>query len=248
MKGTELTHLQSQELEQIKIDSGLLRQDDLRKFTIQLQEFQNLIEKSPPKEWIVRHRDGYDYIPIDVLEAQVKKYFFGLFNWKIKDVKIIVNEILVYGDFEYFHPVAGVWLTVSGIGAAQIRMKKDAALDDINSKIKTALQMDAPHAESEAFKNAIQKIGRIFGRGLRREHQQTYKGFNIPDIENTLTSDQENIFEEAMININEFENPQELIKKKPEIIKSIKDAGINGKHLKEVEKAIQKKYDELHQG
>lgn len=140
-----------------------------------LQKLQKLIKltEKPPKK-IARHSQGFDYVPIDALETQLNELFFGLWNWEINDVRIVANEIVVYGTLSVFNPIAKVWIKRSGIGAAQIRIKKGKE-PSVENKIPNALQLDAPHANAEAFKNACASLGKKFGRGLRRDITTDYE-------------------------------------------------------------------------
>ena len=157
-KGTELVEIYSSPTE-------LQACKDINDFRIKLQEFEKKMDEAPVKT--LKHKEGFEYVPIGALEHDFKKFFFGLWEWHITgDPIIVVNEIVVRGKIRAFHPVAGIWIERSGIGASQIRMAKGSQLTDINSKLKTALQMDAPHAETQAFKNAAQKFGKRFGGGL----------------------------------------------------------------------------------
>jgi hypothetical protein len=186
---------------------NITKYESIQDMRFKLEGYEKMVDKDPVgavKKGDKNNKLDFAYIPIDILEEEITKYTFGLWNWVIDgDPIIVANEIIVRGTLEIFHPVVGIWLKRSGIGAAQIRyqaeyetvngksVKTKTDITDISKKITTALQMDAPHAAAEAFKNAASKYGRIFGRGLRRDITQDYKGFGIkesvnPDIKQAL--------------------------------------------------------------
>ena len=114
------------------------------------------------------------YLPVDMVINELNTVFSGLWNMRIIKTETIANEFVVTVELDVFHPVIQSWLTRGGIGAAQIRMEKGTEenptlLTDFNKKIKVALSADAPHALSEALKNAAKKFGRRFGGSLNRE-------------------------------------------------------------------------------
>lgn len=109
------------------------------------------------------------YLPIGLIEKKLDEIYSGLYRISIVETRQVANEFIVVARIEYFHPVAGVWLHRDGIGACQIRWKKDVDITDLNGKIKNALAADAPHAYAEAVKNAAKKIGNLFGRNINRD-------------------------------------------------------------------------------
>jgi hypothetical protein len=225
---------------------NLVREKEVRDFKIKLESFEKMIDSKPHKTHVLTHKDGFNYIPIDVVEAQLNKYYFGLHNWTIDSVQIVVNEILVYGTLEVFHPIAGIWLKRSGIGACQIRMTKGAQITDINSKLKTALQMDAPHAEKEAIKNAAAKFGRVFGRGLRRDMTMDYTGFNLKPIDDyELNPEQKKKYEEMKVLISEHTNGKELSDTYKLIVEELETLDFPVECIDEIKSLIQTKYDEV---
>lgn len=152
-----------------------------------LQVFCNKLNEEPPADVIISERgsDGkyYKYLPISYLEKELDKFFFGLKSWEITDVKIIVNEIVVVGTLRLLHPILGIWLSYSGIGAEQIKQHSGSKVSDfLDTKKVSALGMDAPNANIEAFKNACKRIGKRFGQDLNRNHQHNYNPFSIKKL------------------------------------------------------------------
>jgi|GEM_PF-5189178 len=172
---TLITNNEALDLTCVSIDNQLLANKELAKeWRIDLQKFLVLLDKEPSA--IKKHKQGFEYVPIGALEAGLDKLFFGLWNWSITFPQTTIgNEITSYGRLEFFHPVGKMWLHRDGIGASQVRFKRDSDFTNIANKLQTALQMDSPHADANAFKNACQKVAKMFGRGLRRDYTEDYE-------------------------------------------------------------------------
>lgn len=221
---------------------GIDKYESLNEFREKLQNFTRMLERPPKQDAIKTFSQGktkFDYIPIDEIENLLNTYFFGLWNWVIEEVKIVGNEIVTRGTLEVFHPSAGIWIKRSGIGACQIRMKADSDIMDISNKIKNSLTMDAPHSNAEAFKNACLSLGRQFGRGLRRDFTAVYQGLNL-EAKPKVNDETAEKLEQLEITINEYSNPEELIKDKESLIK-----GYDKSVQKLIIKMIQKRFDEI---
>lgn len=141
-------------------------------FILALERFVSFIN-SKPKANDIKSRQGANYLPISVIESELDRCFAGLWQTKNMQWKLIANEIVLSIELEVFNPIAKVWLTRSGVGACQMRMKRDSEITDINAKIKNALEMDVAHAKADAIKNAAKSLGDLFGRNLTRKASDT---------------------------------------------------------------------------
>lgn len=131
-----------------------------------------------------------EYLPIDKVLNELDTVFSGLYNIDVIKTETIANEYLVTVSLEVFHPIAMCWIRRPGIGAAQIRMEKGSQLTDYNKKLKVALSADAPHALTEAIKNAAKKLGRRFGGSLNREDAWLeFKGLSDITIDDAVVAD-----------------------------------------------------------
>lgn len=149
---------------------------DVHNWVLQLQKFIKLCEQ-PPRV-IKAYKVGstsFRYVPIDAVETAAKELFMGLIDEDEPHFQVIGNEIVATQKIKVFHPIAGVWIGVVGWAAVQIRMKKDTDHTDPRNKVVNALQLDFPHLGAECFKNAMQRLGRKFGRGLRRDYLDEYQ-------------------------------------------------------------------------
>lgn len=160
-------------------DMPILQKDSL---------FQVLINQEPKREWIKEHpiikvevidQDGkkrfvpYQYIPIERQEWLLTNICL---KWKveIKTVQLIGNSVVVTVRLHYYDHSNKEWLWQDGVGAAPLQTDKGAGATDFNALKTNAVQIGAPAAESYAFKDACEKIGKIFGRDLNRKTVLSY--------------------------------------------------------------------------
>lgn len=224
-------------------------QADVKKWVQNLQKFTKLLEKPLENRQIKKYVQGsttFDYVPIDVVEAQAMKLFFGLIKEHEPTVQVIGNEITATQRIEIFHPVAGVWISVVGWAAVQIRMRSGQDKTDPKNKLANALQLDVPHLGAECYKNALQKLGRQFGRGLRRDYLEDYHQL-VPD-EEQFSENEKHMIELVTILINEYELAKDLMDAKDVILSKAKKDGFPPSAIRVIEKAIQDKYNQLYRG
>lgn len=143
-----------------------------------------LIKKTTPSKYIKADQE-FMYVPIGVLQKFLDK-IFGAQNWSWKITS--TNETLSFlatGDLTVTF-ADGSQIIRSGAGASMIRCDKKTG-----NPIGNGAVMDFPKANSEAFKNACQQLGRIFGRDLRRnkdvktitQYQQVEKDLKVISIQ-----------------------------------------------------------------
>lgn len=142
--------------------------EEIRPQLIACETFTKGLNSQPPSKSI-KDRQGTKYLPISSIESQLDQMFAGLWKTTNMEWKVVVNEIVVSIELHVFHPIAKVWISRCGVGAAQIRQTKNSAIQDINAKIKNGLEMDVPHAKADAIKNAAKSLGKYFGRDLSRK-------------------------------------------------------------------------------
>ena len=142
--------------------------EERHQFIIDLEKFLSGLNTEPKKEDI-KNRQGINYIPVSNIEANLDRLFCGLWQTVNMNWQVVVNEIIVSIELQVFHPIAKVWITRTGVGAAQIRQSSGASVSDIDKKIKNSMEMDMPHAKADAIKNAAKSLGDLFGRNLSRK-------------------------------------------------------------------------------
>lgn len=132
-----------------------------------------------------KYANNTHYLPIGYLENKLDE-IFQVWEDDIKEVKILGNSIAVTITVSVLNPVTGTFIKRAGVGAMPIELQADKrdragnlieegavnALDfeKIQSK---AIQKNLPAAKAYAFKNAVQSLGRAFGRSLNRT-DETY--------------------------------------------------------------------------
>jgi len=137
-------------------------------FRLKMEGFLLGLNKEPKKTKKDQNK-GITYIAISEIEVQLDRLFMG--QWQTKNLNLIVvgNEIVATIELGVLNPISGQWLWRSGTGSAMIRQNKGAKITDIDSKIKNAAEMDAPHAKASAIKNAAKSLGNLFGRNIARK-------------------------------------------------------------------------------
>src|SRR5690606_7086139 len=137
--------------------------------------FQVLVNQEPKKEWLKQHPVTKEaYIPIERVEWLLTNI---VLQWRveIKNSKMVSNSIVVTVRRHYFNHIDNEWTWQDGIGAAPLQTDKGAGAIEWD-KIKTnAVQIGAPAAESYAFKDAAEKIGKLFGKDLNRKEVMNYE-------------------------------------------------------------------------
>ena len=125
---------------------------------------------TPPDENMIEVLNGAKYVSIAQIEYLLD-ILFTPFGWshEVVNTQVIANEYVLTSCLTCTCPLTGLTIKRAGVAADMIRMAKDADITDISKKIKNALKMDAPHAKSDALKNAAISLGEPFGRNLNRK-------------------------------------------------------------------------------
>jgi hypothetical protein len=147
----------------------------------------NLLLNRPPKpEWVKVNKfaNNSNYIPIGIIEYLLTSIYI---KWRveIKSSQVIANSVVVTIRLYVLDPISGEWDWQDGIGASPIQTKAGAAATDFGQVNTGAVQMAAPAAESYAFKDAAEKLGRLFGKDINRKDENT---MNYLNLENKLTA------------------------------------------------------------
>ena len=139
------------------------------------QELNILLNSKPKGGWIKSHPfvKNLKYIPIERLEYLMTS-IFSRWNVEIRDSKLIGNSIVITVRVHYKDPTSGDPLFQDGIGATPLQVNKGAGATDFAQLKSSSVQIGAPSAESYAFKDAVEKIGKIFGKDLNRKDLIAY--------------------------------------------------------------------------
>lgn len=157
------------------------------------QELNMILNADPKQEWVKSHPiiTGYKYIPVERQEY-LMTMIFGKWKIEVKNAQLIANSVVVTVRVHYLDPVTGDWDYTDGIGASAIQIDKGEGVIDFSKMKKSAIEMGAPLAKTNAFKDAVETLGKIFGKDLNRKDLISY-GFLentikdlTPDIEKTV--------------------------------------------------------------
>jgi hypothetical protein len=157
-----------------------------------LEQFTQRLNAQPDESEIQVNKaaNNSKYLPISFTETKLDEIFAGLWNWELKSYMVVANEIIATGVLEIFHPVARVWLRRSGTAAVMIQQKSEkyggsGRVSNIDDKIKNTLVKDFPHLESEVLKSAAKKFGKVFGRDLNRQFEDSYSPIYTEEVNST---------------------------------------------------------------
>ena len=150
-------------------------QQENRALLLNLEGFNKALNKKPAVTKTNKFANNTKYVPISHIQTLLDTLFFGLWQTKNFNYKVIANELVGSIDLWVYHPVLKDWLVRTGVAATQIRQNKGADLTDIGAKIKNALEMDAAHLYADCVKSAAKTLGPAFGRDLNRDFTDNYK-------------------------------------------------------------------------
>lgn len=142
---------------------------------IKQSQLNAILNAEPKAEWVKVHPiTKQPYMAIDRIEYLLTMIYGG-FNTEVKDIKLLANSIVVTVRVHVKNPITGVMEFQDGVGAVPIQIKKDSggAIDFANMN-SSAVQIGAPSAESYAFKDAVEKFGKIFGKDIGRKDNIQY--------------------------------------------------------------------------
>jgi len=155
-----------------KIDPKSIKWDEIDKMDfsdegkIALRNF--LLNQPPPQAWIKKHPlYKNDYLPIDKVEFLLTG-FFKSFRVEVKSVFQIANSVCVTVRLYY----SDTWQ--DGVGAAPMQVDSGKNAMDSEAIKSNAVMLALPIAETNAVKDAADKIGKAFGRDLNRKDTLNY--------------------------------------------------------------------------
>ena len=151
-------------------------------------ELNVLLNQAPKDAWIKSHPfikkevmvEGgqrisvpYTYLPVERIEYLLTSIYVKWYV-EILDTKLLANSIVVTVRLHVLDPITSEWECQDGIGASPLQIEKGSGAIEFNNMKSAAVQMAAPAAESYAFKDAAEKLGKIFGKDLNRKDEIGY--------------------------------------------------------------------------
>lgn len=169
----ELTKTEEGKIDNVGTETKALAADTLqdayKELKARIHTFNSILNRRPLMR-MIRHHQGYDYLPIRYYERLSQQIFLGQTKVSILHYGNIFNEVTVHVRVHYRHPVTTEWLHVDGLGSSQIMQDAGTKVMDFATfKKPNALQTCLPKAYAEAIKNAWKKVGAIFGGDLNRK-------------------------------------------------------------------------------
>lgn len=155
--------------------------------TQSVESLNHILNKAPRPNWVKKHpfatkeivvngqkvKMPTEYLSVARLETLLTQ-IFQQWQAEIVEYKQLANAITVHVRVHYLHPVTQKWMFQDGLGAVDIQVKKDSSPADLANINANAIQKGLPAAESYAFKDAVQKLGKLFGRDLNRTDAPEY--------------------------------------------------------------------------
>ena len=156
-------------------DKALEMRSENRAELVNLETFTKALNRPPAIVKELKFANNAQYVPISHIQTLLDQLFFGLWQTKSFTFQVVGNELVGRVELWVYHPIIKEWLVRTGVAATQIRQLKGARITDIDSKIKNALEMDAPHLYADCIKSACKTLGPAFGRDLNRDFTDNYK-------------------------------------------------------------------------
>lgn len=156
MKNTLLTYINGNKLK-------------LAKERADRDQFLKVVNQNPPEKWVKEHPIAkIKYIPIEIIENTMTQ-LFQEWSVEVKEVQQILNSVAVTVRVHYKDPISGITKFQDGVGAVPAQSEKGTALS-ISTIRANAIQIGLPAAKSFAIKDAVEHIGKLFGRDIGRKN------------------------------------------------------------------------------
>jgi hypothetical protein len=145
-------------------------------YEIRLQQFLRLLHRLPGDQEIQNNpHNNSKYLPISYMEMKLDELYFGLWETVGFQYHLTTSEVAGRVELRVFHPIAKVWITRAGVASAPLQ-EHNGATGNVKAKYDpTPLEKALPHLKAECIKNAARSLGKIFGRDLNRDYEDTYK-------------------------------------------------------------------------
>jgi hypothetical protein len=162
-----------------------------KELAIRESELNLLLNQPPQPEWVMKHpiikkevviggqkqRVPYEYIPVQRLEWLMTRIFQ---NWRREILRegLFANSVYVVMRVHYRNPLTGEMEWTDGVGATPLQTDKGSGATDFNSIKSGAVQMGLPASATFAFKDAVENLGKLFGKDLSRSDEISYMGIS----------------------------------------------------------------------
>jgi len=132
-------------------------------------KFLKVLNQNPPAKWVKKHPiAGIEYIPIEIIENTLTMLFQD-WHVEVKEAIALFNSVAVTVRVHYRDPLTGEMRFQDGVGASPMQIDKGQAFSASSMKA-NAVQIGLPAAKSYAIKDAVEHIGKLFGRDIGRKN------------------------------------------------------------------------------
>lgn len=127
-------------------------------------------------KWLKTHPTAKNvkYLPIDKIEILLDMIFQ---EWRIELLSVfqLAQSVCVTVRVHYKNPITGEWSFHDGVGASPLQTNAGKSAADLANIKNNAVQLAAPAAKSYAIKDAVEHLGKMFGRDINRSDTVGYK-------------------------------------------------------------------------
>lgn len=132
-------------------------------------QFLKVLNQNPPAKWVKKHPiAGIEYIPIEIIENTLTMLFQD-WHVEVREAIALFNSVAVTVRVHYRDPLTGEMRFQDGVGASPMQIDKGASFSASSMKA-NAVQIGLPAAKSYAIKDAVEHIGKLFGRDIGRKN------------------------------------------------------------------------------
>lgn len=127
-------------------------------------------------KWLKTHPTAKNvkYLPIDKIEILLDMIFQ---EWRIEILNIsqLAQSVCATVRVHYKNPITGEWSFHDGVGASPLQTNAGKSAADLANIKNNAVQLAAPAAKSYAIKDAVEHLGKMFGRDINRSDTVGYE-------------------------------------------------------------------------
>ena len=127
-------------------------------------------------KWLKNHPTAKNvkYLPIDKIEMLLDMIFQ---EWRIEILSIsqLAQSVCATVRVHYKNPITGEWSFHDGVGASPLQTNAGKSAADLANIKNNAVQLAAPAAKSYAIKDAVEHLGKMFGRDINRSDTVGYE-------------------------------------------------------------------------
>lgn len=174
--------------------SEIVNKNELAKFN-RADEFLEFVNQEPPEIFIENHplAKNVKYIAIGNTELTMDK-IFQYWGVEVLNTEVMFNAIAVTVRVNYKHPISGEWLHQDGVGAVGVQTDKGETAANLAAIKQDAVMKALPAAKSFAIKDAVDHIGKIFGRDLNRKNTFDFSpSYGTSEVKSKLDQQKERL-------------------------------------------------------